>query len=240
MADRIQKIISARGVASRRAAEKMIEDGRVTINGAQALLGQTADEDTDIICVDGAPLPPTPEKMYIMLNKPKGYVTTLSDEKGRRDVSELVKDAGTRLYPVGRLDLNSEGLLIMTNDGDMANRLMHPSHSVKKTYHTWVRGTNIKASAVKMSGPMEIDGYTIRTAHVEILDEDENGALLSVTIGEGRNRQVRKMCEQAGLYVTRLKRVREGGIELGELKPGAWRCLTDEELQKLFESCGIS
>jgi 23S rRNA pseudouridine2605 synthase len=240
MADRIQKIISARGVASRRAAKKMIEDGRVTINGAQALLGQTADEDTDIICVDGAPLPPTPEKMYIMLNKPKGYVTTLSDEKGRRDVSELVRDAGARLYPVGRLDLNSEGLLIMTNDGDMANRLMHPSHSVKKTYHTWVRGANIKASAVKMSGPMEIDGYTIRPAHVEILDEDENGALLSVTIGEGRNRQVRKMCEQAGLYVTRLKRVREGGIELGELKPGAWRRLTDEELQKLFKSCGIS
>jgi 23S rRNA pseudouridine2605 synthase len=240
MTDRIQKILSARGVASRRAGEKMIEDGRVTVNGATALLGQSADPDTDVICVDGVSLPSRPEKLYIMLNKPKGYVTTLSDEKGRKDVSELVKDVGTRLYPVGRLDLNSEGLLIMTNDGDAANRLMHPSHNVKKTYHTWVRGRDIKQAAEKLAAPMEIDGYTTRPAHVDVMAEDEGGAMLSITIGEGRNRQVRKMCEQAGLYVTRLKRVREGSLELGELKPGCWRYLTEEELQKLFKSCGLN
>ena len=240
MLERIQKIISGRGIASRRAAERMIADGRVTVNGTAAALGQSADPETDEICIDGAPIPAVPERTYIMLNKPKGYVTTLSDEQGRKNVAELVSAAGTRLYPVGRLDLNSEGLLIMTNDGDMANALMHPSHSVKKTYHAWVRGTNIPAAVEKLRKPMDIDGYTIRPAHVEILSQDANGAMLSVTIGEGRNRQVRKMCEQAELYVTRLKRVREGSLDLGSLPTGEWRYLSPEELQNLLKSCGLN
>lgn len=240
MKERIQKIISARGIASRRAAEKMMEERRVTVNGIPAALGESADPDTDDIRVDGAALPKTPPKTYIMLNKPKGYVTTLSDEKGRKNVAELVSDAGERLYPVGRLDLNSEGLLILTNDGDMANRLMHPSHNIRKTYHTWVRGGELESAVKTLEGPMEIDGATIRPASVNILSQDENGALLAITIGEGKNRQIRKMCEQAGLYITRLKRVREGPIELGTLQPGKWRYLREEELQKLFKSCGMN
>lgn len=240
MSERIQKIISARGAASRRAAEKLIESGRVTVNGVPAALGQSADPERDEICIDGAPLPAQPRKTYIMLNKPKGYVTTLSDEKGRKNVAELVSDAGERLYPVGRLDINSEGLLVMTNDGDMANRLMHPSHNIKKTYHVWVRGGEIEGAARGMEKPMVIDGVTLRPAAVAVMSREEGGALLSVTIGEGKNRQVRKMCESVGLYVTRLKRMREGPLELGELPVGKWRYLSEEELQKLFKSCGIS
>ena len=154
MKERIQKLLSARGVASRRTAEKMIEAGRVTVNGVPAVLGESADPDTDDIRADGAPLPAAPPKTYIMLNKPKGYVTTLSDEKGRKDVSQLVAEVGERLYPVGRLDLNSEGLLLMTNDGDMANRLMHPSHNIRKTYHTWVRGGELDEAVRMLQGPM--------------------------------------------------------------------------------------
>ena len=240
MTERLQKIISSRGAASRRAAEKMIIDGRVTVNGALAELGQSADPDIDDIRIDGAALPQEPRRMYIMLNKPKGYVTTLSDEKGRRNVAELVSEAGERLYPVGRLDLNSEGLLIMTNDGDVANRMMHPSHNIKKTYHVWVRGGDIDGAAKLMEKPMEIDGVTVRPAIVRVMSRDEGGALLSMTIGEGHNRQIRKMCQLAGLYVTRLKRMREGPLDIGDLAVGKWRYLTDEELQKLLKSCGIS
>ncbi len=239
MTERIQKIISARGIASRRAAEKMIEDGRITVNGLPAAIGQSADPEVDEIRVDGVLLPVSPQKTYIMLNKPKGYVTTLSDEQGRKIVSELVADVGERLYPVGRLDLNSEGLLIMTNDGDMANRLMHPSHNVRKTYHTWVRGTDIDGAVKILESPMVIEGTPVRAASVRVLSRDEGGAMLAITIGEGKNRQIRKMCEKAELYVTRLKRVREGPLELGELAPGKWRHLTEDEMQKLLESCGI-
>ncbi|HNX99318.1 MAG TPA: pseudouridine synthase [Oscillospiraceae bacterium] len=239
MKERIQKLLSARGVASRRTAEKMIEAGRVTVNGVPAVLGESADPDTDDIRADGAPLPSAPPKTYIMLNKPKGYVTTLSDEKGRKDVSQLVAEVGERLYPVGRLDLNSEGLLLMTNDGDMANRLMHPSHNIRKTYHTWVRGGELDEAVRMLQGPMVLDGEAVRGASVTVLSREDGGALLAVTIGEGKNRQVRRMCEQAGLTVTRLKRVKEGPIELGTLPPGKWRRLSGEELQKLLKSCGI-
>lgn len=235
MKERLQKILSARGVCSRRAGEKLIEEGRVTVNGLAASLGDTADGETDVICVDGVEIPTQPSKIYIMLNKPKGYVTTLSDEQGRKNVSDLVKSVGERLYPVGRLDLNSEGLLIMTNDGDFANKMMHPSHNITKTYHTWVRGGDLEKAADAMRKPMEIDGYTIRPARVQVLNKSPEGGMLAVTIGEGRNRQVRKMCEQAGLYVTRLCRVCEGGLELGNLKSGEFRYLTQEEMQKLLK-----
>lgn len=233
MEERLQKIIAASGLMSRRAAEEMILAGKVRVNGAVAALGDKADALNDRITVDGKGLAPPEEKVYIMLNKPRGYVTTLSDEKGRRAVSELVSELGVRLYPVGRLDMNSEGLLIMTNDGELANRLMHPRGGAQKSYRTTVTGENIPAAADKLRQPMLIDGYRTRGALVEFERLTDTGGVLLITIGEGRNRQVRKMCEQAGLRVTRLVRVAEGGLKLGELKTGRWRELTRAEVARL-------
>ena len=235
MKERLQKIISASGLMSRRAAEELIAAGKVSVNGATAALGDKAEAGIDRILVDGKVLPSAGEKLYIMLNKPRGYVTTLSDEKGRKNVSELVKELGTRLYPVGRLDMYSEGLLLMTNDGDFANRLMHLSHQVDKCYHTWVKGEDMGWAVELLRCPMEIDGYVTSPAQVDILELKGEEALLGITIHEGRNRQVRKMCEAAGLKVTRLMRVSEGGVELGTLKSGKWRRLTEEELNMLLE-----
>ena len=233
MKERLQKIISASGLMSRRAAEELIAAGKVSVNGVTAALGDKAEAGVDQILVDGKALPSVGEKLYIMLNKPRGYVTTLSDEKGRKNVSELVKELGTRLYPVGRLDMYSEGLLLMTNDGDFANRLMHPSHEIDKCYHTWVKGEDMGWAVELLRCPMEIDGYVTSPAEVDILELNGEEALLAITIHEGRNRQVRKMCEAAGLKVTRLMRVSEGGVELGTLKSGKWRRLTEEELDML-------
>lgn len=234
MKERLQKIISASGMMSRRAAEELIAAGKVSVNGVTAALGDKAEAGVDNILVDGKALPSSGEKLYIMLNKPRGYVCTLSDEKGRKNVSELVKDLGTRLYPVGRLDMYSEGLLLMTNDGNFANRLMHPSHEVDKCYHTWVNGEDMGWAVELLRCPMEIDGYLTSPAQVDILELKGREALLAITIHEGRNRQVRKMCEAAGLKVTRLMRVSEGGVELGALKSGKWRRLTEEELNMLL------
>lgn len=233
MEERLQKIISASGLMSRRAAEELIAAGKVRVNGAVAALGDKADAARDRITVNGKALAPPEEKVYIMLNKPKGYVTTLSDEKGRRTVAELVRDTGLRLYPVGRLDMNSEGLLIMTNDGGFAHRLMHPRGGVEKSYRTTVTGSNLVSAAEKLREPMLIDGYRTHGAGVEIERLTDTGGVLLITIREGRNRQVRKMCEQVGLKVTRLQRVSEGGVRLGELKSGAWRPLTRAEIRLL-------
>lgn len=233
MKERLQKIISAAGLMSRRAAEACISAGRVSVNGMTAELGDKADPDTDSILVDGTPLPSGNKKVYIMLNKPKGYVTTMKDEKGRKNVSELVKGCGVRVYPVGRLDMYSEGLLLMTNDGDFANRMMHPSHNVNKTYHTWVQGQDIGPAMECLRLPMELDGYLTHPAEVEPVELFPGGAMLAISIHEGRNRQVRRMCEAVGLKVTRLRRVSEAGLMLGELKSGQWRYLTEEELQRL-------
>ena len=233
MTERLQKIISAAGLMSRRAAEECISAGRVSVNGVTAALGDKADPHCDSILVDGAPLPSTGEKVYIMLNKPKGYVTTMKDEKGRKNVSQLVEGVGARVYPVGRLDMYSEGLLLMTNDGDFSNRMMHPSHNVSKTYHTWVQGQDIGLAMEYLRLPMELEGYVTHPAEVELVELMPGGAVLAITIHEGRNRQVRKMCEAVGLKVTRLRRVSEAGLELGELKSGQWRFLTAEELQQL-------
>ena len=235
MKERLQKIISASGLMSRRAAEELIAAGKVSVNGVTAALGDKAEAGIDRILVDGKVLPSAGEKLYIMLNKPRGYVTTLSDEKGRKNVTELIKELGTRLYPVGRLDMYSEGLLLMTNDGDFANRLMHPSHQVDKCYHTWVKGEDMGWAVELLRCPMEIDGYVTSPAQVDILELKGEEALLGITIHEGRNRQVRKMCEAAGLKVTRLMRVSEGGVKLGTLKSGRWRRLTEEELNMLLE-----
>ena len=230
MTERLQKIISASGLMSRRAAEEAILAGRVLLNGRRALTGDKADAACDSILVDGKALPAAEKKIYVMLNKPRGVVTSLHDEKNRRDVRELVSGSGARLYPVGRLDMYSEGLLLMTNDGDFANRVMHPSHEVRKTYRTWVKGERIDRALAILRAPMEIDGYRIRPAELELVSEYPGGAVLSITIHEGRNRQVRKMCAAAGLKVTRLQRTAEGELSLGDLKPGEWRYLSDEEV----------
>ena len=232
MAERLQKILSARGIASRRKAEEMIEAGRVTVNGSIAVLGDTADLLTDEILVDGSPLPPQADFVYILLNKPRGYVTTLSDEKGRKNAAQLVADCGTRVYPVGRLDMDSEGLLLFTNDGDFANRLMHPKHEVEKTYDTWVVGYAPGAEA-RLKTPIVLDGYRIRPPKVTLLKADGDRAMLRITIHEGRNRQVRRMCQAAGLTVTRLRRISEGKLRLGDLPLGKWRYLTAEEVKRL-------
>ncbi len=230
MTERLQKLISASGLMSRRAAEDCISAGRVSVNGKTAELGCKADIEIDNILVDGRPLPSVGDKVYIMLNKPRGYVTTLSDEKGRKNVSELVRDIPQRVYPVGRLDMYSEGLLLLTNDGDFANRMMHPSHEVKKTYMTWVQGDNIDAAAEMLRGPMALDGFMTAGAEVHVRERFDAGAVLEITIHEGKNRQIRRMCEKAGLKVTKLRRISEGGVSLGELKSGKWRRLTEAEL----------
>ena len=220
MQQRLQKCISEAGVASRRAAETMISAGRVTVNGQTAQLGAQADPETDVICIDGRPLPSRAPKRYIMLNKPRGYVTTMHDGRGRKTVADLVASLGERLYPVGRLDLDSEGLLILTNDGEIANCLMHPSHEIPKTY---------EAAAETMHAVTELEGYRVRPAEVTVLAPGR----LSVTIHEGRNRQVRRLCALAGLRVLRLVRVAEGELRLGTLAPRQWRPLTDAEVAYL-------
>ena len=234
MPERLQKILSARGVASRRKAEEMIQAGLVTVNGAVARLGDSADGDHDEILVAGKPLPGQEKPVYILLNKPRGYVTTLSDEKGRPDAAQLVADCGKRVYPVGRLDMDSEGLLLFTNDGAFANALMHPKHEVKKTYLVWCTGY-VPGAEVRLSRPVTLDGYTIRPPKVKLLKAEGEKARFQVIIHEGRNRQVRRMCEAAGMTCTRLRRIREGSLSLGELPVGKWRYLTEEEVQALWK-----
>lgn len=232
MKERLQKIISARGLASRRKAEEWISSGRVTCNGCVARLGDSADPDLDEILVDGNPLPSMEKYVYIMLHKPRGYVTTLSDEKGRADAAQLVADCGLRVYPVGRLDMDSEGLLLFTNDGALANMLMHPRHEVQKVYEVWVTGYHL-GSEIQLRKPIELDGYQIKPPKVKLLGVKEDKARFLVTIHEGRNRQVRRMCQAAGLHVTRLRRVAEGNLELGDLRLGSWRYLTEQEVELL-------
>lgn len=232
MMERLQKILSARGVASRRKAEEMILAGRVSCNGRVAVLGQTADPNVDEILVDGKLLPAATEYLYLMLHKPRGYVTTLSDEKGRRNAAQLVADCGQRVYPVGRLDMDSEGLLLFTNDGEFANALMHPKHEVDKRYLVWVIGYS-EDNLNRLKQPVTLDGYTIRTPGVRLIRAEGEKALLQVTIHEGRNRQIRRMCDLAGMKVHRLKRIAEGKLELGDLPVGKWRHLTPGEIDSL-------
>lgn len=232
MEERLQKIISRYGVASRRQAEKLIEEGRVRLNGNTAKLGDTAIDGEDMIQVDGEYLRKEPRRLYIMLNKPRGWVTTLQDEKGRRTVRELVCDCGERVWPVGRLDLNSEGLLLMTNDGDFTNLLTHPSHEIEKTYKVWVSRFHDGAEAA-LSRPIELDGSPIAPPKVTLLHRQGDIATLLITIREGRNRQIRRMCEAADVTVTRLQRIREGSLALGDLPVGKWRHLTEEEISDL-------
>ena len=232
MKERLQKVLSARGVASRRKAEEMIVAGRVTCNGVVARLGDSADPELDEILLDGRPLPSAEAFVYILLNKPRGYVTTLSDEKGRPNAAQLVADCGIRVYPVGRLDMDSEGLLLFTNDGEFANSLMHPRHEVEKTYDVWVKEYQHGREEL-LRRPIELDGYRIRPPKAQLLHADGDRAKLRVTIHEGRNRQVRRMCQAAGMQVTRLRRIQEGKLSLGDLELGKWRYLTEAEVDLL-------
>jgi 23S rRNA pseudouridine2605 synthase len=231
MTERLQKILASRGVCSRRKAEEMIHSGRVTVNGQIAHLGQTADPDTDLIQLDGKILPSGGNLVYIMLHKPRGYVTTLSDEKGRPNVTQLVQ-CGQRVYPVGRLDMDSEGLLLLTNDGELANKLMHPSGEVDKTYEVWARGYRAGSENL-LERRIVLDGHQIATPKICLLSAQDDQAHLIITIHEGRNRQVRRMCQAAGMRVTRLRRISEGDLSLGDLPKGCWRFLNDAEIAKL-------
>lgn len=233
MTERLQKILASRGICSRRRAEEWITAGRIRVNGVLAQLGQSADPDVDEITLDGEPIPVRGGYVYILLHKPRGFVTTLSDERGRRTVAELV-DCGTRVYPVGRLDMDSEGLLILTNDGDFANHLTHPKAEVEKTYEVWVNRYQEGAEQL-LCRSITLDGYKIRPPKVRLLSADGDKAHLLITIHEGRNRQVRRMCAAAGMYVTRLRRISEGSLQLGDLKKGAWRYLTDTEVAELIK-----
>ena len=232
MQERVQKILSSCGIASRRKAEELIRQGRVRIGERLAIIGDTADPELDMIFVDDVPVERTEKKVYIMLNKPRGYVTTMEDEKGRKTVRELV-DCGERVYPVGRLDMDSEGLLLMTNDGELTNRLIHPAHEVEKTYDVWVKGYR-KDRVEAMGRAMDIDGYRIQPARVELLWNDGDRAMLTVTIHEGRNRQIRKMAQNCNMTVTRLRRMKEGPLQLADLPKGQWRYLTENEIMMLI------
>ena len=212
----------------------MILSGRVTVNGAICRLGDLADPDVDEIIVDGQRLPDEGGRVYILLHKPRGYVTTLNDEKGRKNAAQLVAQCGVRVYPVGRLDMDSEGLLLFTNDGEFANALMHPKLEVKKTYRVFVEGFSQEA-LTKLECPIVLDGYQIRKPEIYLENVDGSRAVVIVKIHEGRNRQVRRMCAAAGMNVRRLIRIQEGSLALGDLPAGHWRYLTDAELKDMMQ-----
>ena len=232
MRERLQKLIARAGVCSRRTAETLLTAGRVTVNGVAAHLGDKADADTDVIAIDGTAIAFAEPSVYLMLNKPRGYVTTLRDELGRATAAELVADCGTRVFPVGRLDKESEGLLLFTNDGALMQAMTHPSHQVDKTYEVTVTG-QLEKAADRLSAVTELDGEPIVPAQVEIMERRQGQALLRVTIHQGKNREIRRMCAQVGMQVTRLRRVSEDALTLGDLKPGQWRYLTDAEVAAL-------
>ncbi|MBP1758164.1 MAG: Ribosomal large subunit pseudouridine synthase [Firmicutes bacterium] len=236
MEERLQKILSQAGICSRRRAEEYLTQGRVWVNGAPAALGDKAVLGQDLITLDGVPVAPLEKKTYLMLNKPRGYVSTLSDEQGRKTVANLVEDCGVRVWPVGRLDMDSEGLLILCNDGALTNGLLHPSHMVEKEYHVRVQG-DVAAAIPVLTAPMMLDGDAFLPARVRILREEGETALVSMVIREGKNRQIRRMCAQGGLRVLRLKRVREGKLMLDpSLQTGRWRFLHEKEILVLQDA----
>lgn len=236
---RLQKIISQCGICSRRKAEELISQGRVKVNGRVAGLGDGASA-KDVITVDGERIAFSEkrDKYYIMLNKPRGYVTTMSDELDRKCVTELLSDVPARVYPVGRLDRNSEGLLLFTNDGKFANDIMHPSRHISKTYRVTVHSSVNDEQLAELAEGVIIDGKKTLPATVNVLAQEAERSVLQIVIREGRNRQIRKMCEAVGLEVARLKRTAIGPLKLGMLKPGTYRELTSEELRALRNAAG--
>lgn len=230
MKERLQKILSSSGYCSRRKAEELINRGEVTVNGIKAVIGQSADPETDIITAEGHRISINPGYVYIMLNKPKGYVTTLSDERGRKCITELISDIPERVFPVGRLDMYSEGLLLLTNDGETANKLMHPVYGISKTYEVISNEHITDEQAAYLRGSIDVDGVIVKAKEVT---RGKYGDTLYITITEGRNRQIRKMCAKAGVKIRNLKRISEGSLKLGDLKQGTWRYLTDTEINEL-------
>lgn len=236
---RIQKIIADAGYCSRRKAEELISKGKVTLNGRPVKLGDKASS-RDIIAVDGERIyiPKKKNKIYIMMNKPRGYVTTVSDELDRKCVMDLLSDLEERVYPIGRLDRNSEGLLLFTNDGEFANSIMHPSKHISKTYRVTVRPDISDEQLVRLAEGVEIDGKKTLPANVVVKDKQPGRVVLLITIKEGRNRQIRKMCEAVGLEVARLRRISIGPVKLGMLKSGTYRELTPDELRAIRNAIG--
>ncbi len=231
---RLQKHLSACGVASRRKAEELIEAGKVKVNGRIAHIGDSVDPKRDKITVAGKKVIPVEDKVYIMLHKPRGFVTTMSDEQDRRCVADLIKGVPQRVFPVGRLDRDSEGLLIMTNDGDLANKLTHPSSHVNKTYRVTVKGEVTDDKLTQLATGIVIDGTKTHNCDVFIAEKKPDRTVLIFIISEGRNRQLRKMCEAVSLEVIRLKRTEIAGVKLGMLGQGKWRELNDKELHRLL------
>lgn len=229
---RLQKYMAECGVASRRKCEEIIAAGRVTVNGKVVDVMGAQVEEGDAVCVDGAPIRAEQRRQYILLNKPQGVVTTLSDPQGRRTVRDLIDGIPERIYPVGRLDYDTEGLLLLTNDGALTQRLTHPAHEVDKVYELRVKDYT-DAGLARLREPMTLDGHRLRPAQVQLLEVTDGRARLRMTIHEGRNRQVRRMCQQAGMTVLRLRRVAEGPLQLGALPPGKWRELTAAERRAL-------
>ena len=231
---KLQKYFSDCGIMSRRAAEEEIKKGLVKVNGEVAELGLRIFPDTDKIEYKGKRIEPQgAQRIYILLNKPRGYVTTLSDEKGRKKVTDLIGNIGARVYPVGRLDMDSDGLLLLTNDGELTNRLTHPRHEIPKISHVTVEGKVTSHKLAELSAPMEIDGYNILPVKTEIVDSTDNSTLLQMTLYEGRNRQIRKMCQKVGLKISRLCRIALGDITISGVDVGKWRYLSPEEIQYL-------
>ena len=233
--ERIQKIMAVLGVGSRRYCDSLIEEGRVTVNGRPALIGTKIDPDQAIIFVDGKKIEKKKDLQfkYYILNKPRGYVTTMKDEMGRKCIAEFLSELPDRVYPVGRLDKNSEGLLLATNDGDLANFLMHPSGHVAKKYRVTITPDISEDQLVSMAEGIEIDGGRTAPAIVKVVAKETGRVVIELTIFEGKNRQIRKMCEALGLTVSRLKRTAIGPIKLGMLKPGQIRELTKDEIKAL-------
>jgi len=236
---RVQKVIADSGYCSRRKAEEFIEKGKVKINGHQAHIGDKVDiRDEITVCGERILRRKKKNYIYLMMNKPRGYVTTVSDELDRKCVMDLLEGVDERVYPIGRLDKNSEGLLLFTNDGNFANSIMHPSRHVAKTYRVTVRPDINDEQLITMSSGMEIDGYKTQPANITVVSKEQGRVVLLVTIKEGRNRQIRKMCEGVGLEVARLRRTSVGPLKLGMLKPGTYRELTAEELRAIRNALG--
>ncbi len=234
---RLQKFIADAGLMSRRAAEAEIAAGNVSVNGHIATLGAKVDPRADTVTYRGKKVRlDSREHTYIMLNKPRGYLCSTSDDRGRKCVTELLDGVDARVYPVGRLDLISEGMLLLTDDGELKNRLTHPSHSVEKLYRVKVGGSVSEEQYAILTSPLVIDGYKIRPVDVTVAEEDESGTVLKMVLKEGRNRQIRKMCEQAGLTVKRLSRISIGTLKLNKLPIGKWRYLTEDEVEYLYKA----
>ena len=234
---RLQKFIADAGIMSRRAAEAEIEAGKISVNGHPATVGMKINPAQDTVVYKGKKIKyERRTHVYIMLNKPRGYLSATSDDRGRKCVTDLLEGVDTRVYPVGRLDMVSEGMLLLTDDGELKNRLTHPSHNIGKVYRVKVAGSVSEGQHELLSSPLEIDGYKIKPVEVTVASEDETGTVLKMTLFEGRNRQIRKMCEQAGLTVKRLSRVSIGNLKLDGLAVGKWRYLEDSEVDYLYKA----